>query len=145
MATSGKDTGIVGYNVQAAVDTEHHLIVVHEVTTVGTDRRQLANIASQACEELGAETLDAVADRGYYEGGEIKACADAGITVTLLKPQTSGAKADGRFGKQDFVLDAADGGGAELSGQGFRPRQPFSMRCTIWAIRSARPAISAIA
>jgi transposase len=108
MATSGKDTGIVGYNVQAAVDTEHHLIVVHEVTTVGTDRRQLANIASQARAELGTETLDAVADRGYYEGGEIKACADAGITVTLPKPQTSGAKADGRFGKQDFVYDAAN-------------------------------------
>jgi hypothetical protein len=77
-------------NVQAAVDTEHHLIVVHEVTNVGTDRRQLANIAGQAREELGAETLEAVADRGYYEGNEIKACLDAGITVTLPKPQTSG-------------------------------------------------------
>lgn len=76
MATSGKDTGIVGYNVQAAVDTEHHLIVVHEVTNVGTDRRQLANIAGQAREELGAETLEAVADRGYYEGNEIKACLE---------------------------------------------------------------------
>jgi hypothetical protein len=108
MATSGKDTGIVGYNVQAAVDTEHHLIVVHEVTNVGTDRRQLANVASQAREELGTETLEAVADRGYYEGSEIKACADAGITVTLPKPQTSGAKAEGRFGKQDFVYDATD-------------------------------------
>jgi len=108
MATSGKDTGIVGYNVQAAVDTDHHLIVVHEVTNVGTDRRQLANIAGQARDELGTETLEAVADRGYYEGGEIKACADAGITVTLPKPQTSGAKAEGRFGKQDFVYDSAD-------------------------------------
>jgi transposase len=108
MATSGKDTGIVGYNVQAAVDTEHHIIVVHEVTNVGTDRRQLANVAGQAREELGAETLEAVADRGYYEGNEIKACADAGITVTLPKPQTSGAKAEGRFGKQDFVYDAAN-------------------------------------
>ena len=108
MATSGKDTGIVGYNVQAAVDTEHHLIVVHEVTNVGTDRCQLANIAGQARKELGTETLEAVADRGYYEGGEIKACEDAGIIVTLPKPQTSGAKAEGRFGKQDFVHDAAD-------------------------------------
>ena len=59
-------------------------------------------------EELGTETLEAVADRGYYEGSEIKACADAGITVTLPKPQTSGAKAEGRFGKQDFVYDATD-------------------------------------
>jgi transposase len=103
MATSGKDTGIVGYNVQAAVDTKHHLIVVHEVTNVGSDRHQLANMAKKARAELGSETLEVVADRGYYEGGEIKACEDAGISVTLPKPQTSGAKAEGRFGKQDFV------------------------------------------
>jgi transposase len=108
MATSGKDTGIVGYNVQAAVDTEHHLIVAHEVTNVGTDRHQLADIAELAREELGSETLDVVADRGYYEGRNIKACEDADITVTLPKPQTSGAKAEGRFGKQDFVYVAAD-------------------------------------
>lgn len=103
MATSGKDTGIVGYNVQTAVDTTHHLIVAHEVTNVGSDRHQLANMAEQARVELGAETLDVVADRGYYEGREIKACEDAGISVMLPKPQTSGAKAEGRFGKQDFV------------------------------------------
>ena len=108
MATSGRDTGIVGYNVQAAVDSENHLIVAHEVTNIGTDHHHLANIAAQAREALGAETLDAVADRGYYEGGAIKACADAGITMTLPKPLTSGAKAKGRFGKQDFVYDAAD-------------------------------------
>ena len=108
MATSGKDTGIVGYNVQAAVDTTNHLIVAHQVTNIGTDRHQLANMASQAREELGTAALEVVADRGYYEGGEIKACADAGITVTLPKPQTSGAKADGRFGKQDFVYDDAE-------------------------------------
>jgi transposase len=108
MATSGKDTGIVGYNVQAAVDTEHHLIVAHEVTNVGNDRHQLTNMAKQAREALDAETLEAIADRGYYEGGEIKACEDAGITVTLPKPLPSIAKAEGRFGKQDFVYDAAD-------------------------------------
>jgi transposase len=108
MATSGKDTGIVGYNVQIAVDTQHHLIVAHEVTNVGTDRHQLLNMAEQARTEMGVETLDAVADRGYYEGGEIKACEESGITVTLPKPQTSGAKAAGRFGKQDFVYVAAD-------------------------------------
>jgi transposase len=108
MATSGKDTGIVGYNVQAAVDTENHLIVAHEVTNVGTDRHQLSNMGEQARTEMGVETLDAVADRGYYEGEEIKACEEAGITVTLPKPQTSGAKAAGRFGKQDFVYVAAE-------------------------------------
>jgi len=108
MATSGKDTGIVGYNVQAAVDTEHHLIVAHEVTNIGTDRHQLADMAELAREELGSGTLDVVADRGYYEGGNIKACEDADITVTLPRPQTSGAKAEGRFGKQDFVYVAAN-------------------------------------
>jgi transposase len=108
MATSGKDTGIVGYNVQTAVDTKNHLIVAHEVTNVGTDRNQLSNMAAQARTEMGVETLDAVADRGYYEGEEIKACEESGITVTLPKPQTSGAKAAGRFGKQDFVYIAAD-------------------------------------
>jgi transposase len=108
MATSGKDTGIVGYNVQMAVDTQHHLIVAHEVTNVGTDRHQLSNMAEQARTELDVEKLEAVADRGYYEGEEIKDCEDAGISVTLPKPQTSGAKAEGRFGKQDFVYDAGD-------------------------------------
>jgi len=108
MATSGKDTGIVGYNVQIAVDTQHHLIVAHEVTNVGTDRHQLANMAGQARDEMAVETLDVVADRGYYEGAEIMTCEEAGISVTLPKPMTSGAKAAGRFGKQDFVYVAAD-------------------------------------
>jgi hypothetical protein len=108
MATSGKDTGIVGYNVQIAVDTQHHLIVAHEVTNVGTDRHQLANMSGQARDEMAVETLEVVADRGYYDGEEIRACEEAGITVTLPKPMTPNAKATGRFGKQDFVCVAAD-------------------------------------
>jgi transposase len=107
MATSGKDTGIVGYNVQAAVDTQNHLIVAHEVTNIGTDRNQLSGMAEKARTEMGAEKLEVVADRGYHEGYQIKACEESGITVTLPKPQTSGSKAEGRFGKQDFVYDAA--------------------------------------
>jgi len=85
MATSGKDTGIVGYNVQAAVDTKNHLIVAHEVTNVGTDRHQLSNIAEQARTEMGVETLDAVADRGYYASEEIRACEEAGINRHAAK------------------------------------------------------------
>jgi transposase len=108
MATSGKGSGIVGYNVQSAVDTTHHLIVAHEVTNAGTDRSQLSNMAEQARTEIGTATLDAVADRGYYDGQEILACETAGITVTLPKPMTSSAKAAGRFGKQDFVYVAAE-------------------------------------
>lgn len=103
MATSGRGSGMVAYNVQAAVDTTNHLIVAHDVTNEGSDRSQLANVAVQAKAALHAEKMAAVADRGYFKGEEIKACDDAGITVTLPKPQTSGAKSDGRFGKQDFV------------------------------------------
>ena len=103
MATSGRGSGMVGYNVQAAVDTTNHLIVAHEVTNVGTDKAQLANVAGQAKEALHTDKLEAVADRGYFKGEEILACEEAGITVTLPKPQTSGAKSKGRFGKQDFV------------------------------------------
>lgn len=103
MATSGRGSGVVGYNVQVAVDTEHHLIVTHEVTNSGSDRAQLAKIASRAKEVLGVHKLEAVADRGYYSGEEILACEKAGIAVTLPKPMTSGVEVRGRFGKQDFV------------------------------------------
>jgi len=103
MATSGRGSGVVGYNVQVAVDTEHHLIIAHEVTNEGSDRAQLANIACQAKQVLGADELEAVADRGYYSGEEILECHEADIAVTLPKPMTSGIEARGRFGKQDFV------------------------------------------
>ena len=108
MATNGKGTGLVGYNVQAAVDTKHHLVVAHEVTNVGHDRTQLANIAGQAQSAIDQETIQVLADRGYFSGEEILACDRAGIAVTLPKPMTSGAKAEGRFGKQDFVYQASD-------------------------------------
>src|SRR6202048_2624452 len=103
MATSGRGSGMVGYNVQAAVDTTNHLIVAHEVTNVGTDKSHLANMANQAKAALEAENLEAFADRGYFKGEANLACEEAGITVTLPKPQTSGAKSEGRFGKQDFA------------------------------------------
>ena len=102
MATSGRGSGVVGYNVQAAVDTKHHLIVAHEVTNVGSDRSQLTDISNKAKAVLEVERLEVVADRGYFNSEEILACEEAGITVTLPKPLTSGAKAQGRFGKQDF-------------------------------------------
>jgi len=108
MATSGRGSGIVGYNVQSAVDTKHHLIVAHEVTNVGPDRGQLSNMSEQARSAVGSERIDVVADRGYFNGEEILACEKAGITVYLPKPMTSGAKAEGRFGKQDFVYVAKD-------------------------------------
>src|SRR5919201_1774123 len=107
MATSGRGSGVVGYNVQVAVETEHHLIVTHEVTNSGSDGAQLAKVAKQAKAVLQTETLEAVADRGYFNSPEILACHEAGITVTLPKPMTSGAKSEGRFGKQDFLYLAS--------------------------------------
>jgi Transposase DDE domain len=103
MATSGRGSGVVGYNVQVAVETENHLITTHEVTNSGSDRAQLANVGKAAKEVLRVDALEAVADRGYFNSPEILACQEAGITVTLPKPMTSGAKSEGRFGKQDFV------------------------------------------
>ena len=108
MATSGRGSGMVGYNVQSAVDTKHHLIVTHEVTNVGSDRSQLSRMSEQARAAIGSETIEAVADRGYYSGEEIVACEQASVTVYLPKPMTSGLLAKGRFGKQDFVYVAAD-------------------------------------
>ncbi len=102
MATSGRGSGVVGYNVQVAVEAGHHLIVTHEVTNDGSDRSQLSPVAKEAKATLDVEKLDAVADRGYFNGEEILACEEAGITVTLPKPMTSNSKAEGRFGKQDF-------------------------------------------
>jgi transposase len=102
MATSGRGSGVVGYNVQVAVDTEHHLIITHEVTNVGSDRAQLARMAKQTKVTLEAANLDVIADRGYFSGPEILACEQAGITVTLPKPMTSHSIAEGRFAKHDF-------------------------------------------
>ena len=104
MATSGRGSGVVGYNVQTAVDTENHLIVAHEVTNVGNDTAHLANIADQAKAVFRGGELEAVADRGYFDGEQILSCDQAGIVVTLPKPERSGAKSAGRFGKQDFVF-----------------------------------------
>jgi transposase len=102
MATSGRGSGVVGYNVQIAVDTEHHLIITHEVTNVGTDRAQLARVAKDTKATLERANLDVIADRGDFSSEEILKCEQAGITVTMPKPMTSNAKAEGRFGKQDF-------------------------------------------
>ena len=97
-----RGAGIVGYNVQTAVDTKHHMIVAHEVTNQGTDRRQLANMAKQAKSVLAAESLTAVADRGYYRGEDILECEKANISSYLPKPNTSGNRAKGQFGREDF-------------------------------------------
>jgi len=105
MATSGRGTGVVGYNVQAAVDAEHHLIVAHDVTNDGHDRTQLSRMATKARQALGTERMTALADRGYFNAPEILACEEAGVIPLVPKPLTSNSKAEGRFDKRDFVYD----------------------------------------
>lgn len=102
MATSGRGSGVVGYNVQAAVETDHHLIVAHDVVQTGNDTSQLAPMANKAKEALGVDELDVVADRGYFSGEQILECAEADITPTLPKPQTSSNRKKGMFVKADF-------------------------------------------
>lgn len=103
MATSGRGTGMVGYNVQTAVDDTHHLIVTHEVTNIGNDRGQLTNMPGQARAATGIKELTVVADRGYFISEEVLQFHEAGITTFVPKPLTSGKHADGYFGKQDFI------------------------------------------
>ena len=107
MTSSGRGTGTVGYNVQAAVDAEHHLIVAHDVTNAGHDRTQLSTMAKQAREARGTERMTALADRGYFNAPEILACEQAGIIPLVPKPLTSNSKAEGRFDKRDFTYDPA--------------------------------------
>lgn len=106
MATSGKGTGIVGYNVQMAVDAEHHLIVAHEVTNVGSDRTQRASMGRKAREATGCEEVTVVADRGYYNGDEVLACEGTGVLPCVPKTLTSGNAKRGLFIGQDFIYDA---------------------------------------
>jgi len=109
MATSGKGTGIVGYNVQAAVDAKHHLIVAHEVTNLGHDRTHLASMAKQARGATGQEHLSVLAGRCYFSGEQILEWDRAGIRAPVPKPLTSNSKTEGRFDKRDFVyLPEAD-------------------------------------
>jgi len=105
MATSGRGTGIVGYNVQTAIDTENHLIVAHDVVNQGHDRTQLTSMAEKAKEATGKEELQVLADRGYFSGEEILKCEQADITPLVPKPLTGSAKAEGRFDKRDFVYN----------------------------------------
>ena len=108
MMSQAKGTGVVGYNVQVAVDTKHHLIVAHEVTNVGHDRSALSAMAQAARDAMAKPRLRAYADRGYFNAPQIKACHDVGIATFVPKPTTSGAKADGRFDKADFIYIARD-------------------------------------
>src|SRR5258708_12477165 len=103
MGTSGRGSGMVGYNVQSAVDTKHHLIVAHEVTNVGSDRSELSRMSERARAAIGSEVIEAVADRGYYSGEGILAFEEAGVTVYLPNPITPGINAKQRFDTPDLA------------------------------------------
>ena len=102
MTSGTKGKGLVGYNVQSAVDCENHLIVSHKVTNKGSDRDQLSDAASQAQKAMAKKNMTVLADRGYYKGKEILAVTELGMEPLVPKPLTSGSKKLGRFGKQDF-------------------------------------------
>jgi hypothetical protein len=90
--------------VQSAVDTQHHLIVAHEVSNVGIDKGHLSSTAGMARNALKAEAIEVLADRGYFKSEEIAACEEAGIEASVSKPLTSNARAEGHFDRRDFVL-----------------------------------------
>jgi transposase len=106
MATSGRGTGVVGYNVQIAVDAEHHLIVAHEVINQGHDRSQLAPMALKAQAATGCEQVTALADRGYFSGDQVLSCEGTGVMPIVPKTLTSSGTKRGFFTRQDFVYDA---------------------------------------
>ncbi len=106
MTSGGKRTGTVGYNVQTAVDTKHHLIVEHEVTNIGGDHGQLSKMALSAKNAMGKPKLKVLADRGYFSGPDIRACELAGITAYVPKPLTSASRKKGLFTKRDFIYVA---------------------------------------
>jgi len=103
-----RGTGIVGYNVQTAVDAKHHLIVAHQVTNKFSDRGLLFSMATKAQAAMGVKELEVVADRGYFKNAEILSCHEAGIAAIVPRPQTSNNKALGLFDRQDFHYIAKD-------------------------------------
>jgi transposase len=100
--------GIVGYNLQTAVDVDHHLIVAHEVTNVGSDRRQLTRMAKSAKAVTQTDSLNVLADRGYYNGDELKSCEDNNIAAYVPNSVTSHNKAKGQFDRSEFHYIAED-------------------------------------
>jgi hypothetical protein len=105
MNSAGKGTGTVGYNVQTAVDTKNHMIVAHEVINITHDRDSLGEMARLARDALGTKSLTALTDRGYYSGPQIRDCQLEGMTPLVPRTVTSGARADGRFDKRDFLYN----------------------------------------
>jgi transposase len=106
MSTSGRGKAVVGYNVQTAVDAEHHLIVAYDVTNLGHDRTQLEPMALKAQAATGCEQITALADRGYFNGEQVLACEGTGVLPCVPRTDTSSSAKRGFFTRHDFVFDA---------------------------------------
>ena len=85
----------VGYNVQVAVDATNKLIVEQAVTNQVVDMGLLTETSEPAREILGVETIDVVADRGYFKIEDIEACEQAGCVPHVAKPQRGSSVREG--------------------------------------------------
>src|SRR5204862_6089534 len=99
---------MVGYNVQAAVDAKHSLLVETQVTNTTSDLGALGIMAINTQEALEAKHLSVVADKGYYNGKGVLACDMIGVTAYIAKPLTSANTARGLYGKESFKYDARE-------------------------------------
>lgn len=106
MASRGNGTNVVGYNVQIAVDRDHHVILTHEVSNVGSDRAFVKTMGDKALAASGNEHLTVLADRGYYSRDQIRACAGTGVTPYIPRTETSGGFKRGKFTSHDYRYDA---------------------------------------
>ena len=96
----------VGYNIQVAVDAKNKLIVEQAVTNQVVDMGLLTETSEPAREILGVETIDVVADRGYFKIEDIEACEQAGCVPHVAKPQRGSSVREGLFRKDEFRYDA---------------------------------------
>ena len=108
MSTNARGSGNVSYNVQTAVDSEHHLIVAHDVSMAMGDRRMLAKMSIKAQAATGIDEMEVMADRGYFTMEEIKSPVDVGITPYVPKTVTSSNRKKGLFDRRDFVYVEED-------------------------------------
>jgi hypothetical protein len=146
MATSGRGSGVVGYNVQAAVDTEHHLIVAHEVTTSGSDRSQLAPMSKLTKEGARCRrTRCRRRSRLLHQRTDTRMHRGRIVSVTLPKPQTSNNRLRGQFGKADFRYVASEDMYICPAGEALlfvsHKREPTGLTCTAIATRACSRAI----
>ena len=103
-----RGAGMVGYNLQAAVDARHHLIIAHDISSAGSDRAQLHPMSLKAKEALGVDKIQVLADRGYYNSAELLACEQDNIETIVPSSQTSPNKAKGLYDRRRFEYQPED-------------------------------------